>query len=141
MTLLPSTRAKKGRGGVSAPGTAGWLRGVADTDAGRRAASPGPSCTQEAVGVADREWGGGGDGGAEPADGLTAAVAVAAGSSSRQPTAFNVVFLTCPRMAFHHPGDVFFFDFLAKLKDKPSKKKKINLYFFFSAVKKKWNKQ
>jgi hypothetical protein len=64
------------------------------------------------------------------------AVAVTAGSNSRictstqQPlsTAFNVFFLTCPRMAFRHPGDGFFFDFLAKLKTNRLRKE-INLFF------------
>jgi hypothetical protein len=36
VTLPPAPRAKKGRGGINAPGTTGWLCGVADTDTGHR---------------------------------------------------------------------------------------------------------
>jgi hypothetical protein len=39
VTLPPAPRVKKGRGGINAPGTAGWLCGVADTD--HRVASSG----------------------------------------------------------------------------------------------------
>jgi hypothetical protein len=41
VTLPPAPRAKKGRGGINTPGTAGWLRGVADTDTGHRVTSSG----------------------------------------------------------------------------------------------------
>jgi hypothetical protein len=70
----------------------------------------------------ERDWDGGEDGGAGPNDGRLAAGAAVAGSGSRadpqpkkqQRQRLMFVFLTCPRMASHHPGDGFFVvDFLA----------------------------